>query len=211
MLEDGYAAVSSRTVAGRAGVTAPLVHFYFPTLDDLFIAAFRRRSEQRLESLTAALDGDDPIRALWDYVTDKSGMSLTFEFLALGNHRKAIRAELTAVAERFRKVELDAFTGVLAAAGVDLDEFPPDGLFLIAMAVPTVVVQEESIGLSVGHKNALALVERYLSQVRGAPLTGPTGPTRRRKQPASTPGATKTHSATKKPAKRPRKAAPKKT
>ena len=38
MLEDGYAAVSSRSVAARVGINAPLVHYYFPTLDDLFMA-----------------------------------------------------------------------------------------------------------------------------------------------------------------------------
>ena len=49
MIEEGYAAVSSRRVAGIAGVTGGLVHYYFPTLDDLFVAVFRRRAEQQLE------------------------------------------------------------------------------------------------------------------------------------------------------------------
>ena len=38
MLADGYAAVSSRRVAAAVGINAPLVHYYFPTLDDLFVA-----------------------------------------------------------------------------------------------------------------------------------------------------------------------------
>ena len=48
MLADGYAAVSSRSVAKEAGVTPALVHYYFPTLDDLFLAVLRRRAEQQL-------------------------------------------------------------------------------------------------------------------------------------------------------------------
>ena len=47
MLEDGYAAVSSRSVANRVGINAPLVHYYFPTIDDLFIAVLRRRADAR--------------------------------------------------------------------------------------------------------------------------------------------------------------------
>ena len=170
MLDEGYAAVSSRSVAARAGVKAPLVHYYFPTLDDLFIAAFRRRSERNLERLANALEGDDPLQALWNYANDKTHVVLTFEFLALANHRKAIQAELGEVAERFRKVELEAFTSMAASSGIDLDEFPPDALLLIMMAIPTTVVYEEAIGMSTGHEHALMLVERYLSQFRGAPL-----------------------------------------
>jgi AcrR family transcriptional regulator len=170
MLEEGYAAVSSRSLAARAGVKAPLVHYYFPSLDDLFIAAFRRRSERNLERLANALQGDDPLQALWDYANDKTHVALTLEFLALANHRKAIQAELAEVAERFRKVELEAFTPVAASSGIDLDEFPPDALLLIMMAIPTTVVLEESFGMSTGHEHALMLVERSLSQLRGTPL-----------------------------------------
>jgi AcrR family transcriptional regulator len=194
MLDEGYAAVSSRSVAARAGVKAPLVHYYFPSLDDLFIAAFRRRSERNLERLASALQGDDPLQALWDYANDKTHVALTLEFLALGNHRKAIQAELAEVAERFRKVELEAFTSVAASSGIDLDEFPPDALLLIMMAIPTVVVLEESLGMSSGHEHALMLVERYLSQFRGAPLRRPTV-------------AKKTARSTRKPAKSTKKAA----
>ena len=51
MLEDGYAAVSSRSVAAAVGIQAPLVHYYFPTLDDLFVAvlAAPSRPERRAD------------------------------------------------------------------------------------------------------------------------------------------------------------------
>jgi TetR/AcrR family transcriptional regulator len=46
MLADGYAAVTSRRVAADAGITAALVHYYFSTIDDLFLAVIRRRGAQ---------------------------------------------------------------------------------------------------------------------------------------------------------------------
>ena len=45
MLEEGYAAVTSRRVAAQAGLKPQLVHYYFRTMDDLFLAVFRRRAE----------------------------------------------------------------------------------------------------------------------------------------------------------------------
>ena len=35
LLEEGYAAVTSRRVGARAGLKPQLVHYYFRTMDDL--------------------------------------------------------------------------------------------------------------------------------------------------------------------------------
>ncbi len=48
MIEKGYAAVTSRRVAERAGLKPQLVHYYFRTMDDLFLEMFRRRAEEGL-------------------------------------------------------------------------------------------------------------------------------------------------------------------
>ena len=49
LLEEGYAAVTSRRVAEKAGLKPQLVHYYFRTMEDLFLAVFRRRAEEGLE------------------------------------------------------------------------------------------------------------------------------------------------------------------
>ena len=48
LLEEGYAAVTSRRVAAKAGLKPQLVHYYFRTMDDLFVEVFRRRAEANL-------------------------------------------------------------------------------------------------------------------------------------------------------------------
>ena len=45
-LEEGYAAVTSRRVAEQAGLKPQLVHYYFRTMEELFLAVFRRRAEK---------------------------------------------------------------------------------------------------------------------------------------------------------------------
>ena len=60
---EGYAAISSRRVASEAGVTGALVHYYFPTLDDLFVEVFRRGAEQNLERLVANREREQAFRA----------------------------------------------------------------------------------------------------------------------------------------------------
>ena len=46
LIEEGYAAVTSRRVADRAGLKPQLVHYYFRTMEDLFLAVFHRRAER---------------------------------------------------------------------------------------------------------------------------------------------------------------------
>ena len=97
MLDKGYAAISYRAVAAKADVTAGTVQYYFPTLDDLFVATVRRRSEQGRQRLVEALQdrADQPLRTLWEYTKDETTSALVLEFMALANHRRSIRNEIT--------------------------------------------------------------------------------------------------------------------
>lgn len=60
MLEEGYAAVTSRRVASKAGLKPQLVHYYFRTMDDLFLDVFRRRGEEGLQRQAEALASAQP-------------------------------------------------------------------------------------------------------------------------------------------------------
>ncbi len=64
MVDEGYAAVTSRRVAAEAGLKPQLVHYYFRTMDDLFVAVVRRGAAQNLERQARALSSPQPLRAL---------------------------------------------------------------------------------------------------------------------------------------------------
>ncbi len=127
MLAEGYAAVSSRRVAAEAGLKPQLVHYYFKTMDDLFLAMFRRRGDEGLVRQAAALASEQPVRALWEFSIDDAGTAMTMEFVALGNHRKEIRSEIAKYAGLLRDGQIASLATILDAAGVDRDEFTPGG------------------------------------------------------------------------------------
>src|SRR3954471_9245266 len=72
MLDEGYAAVTSRRVADQAGVNAGLVYYYFGTMDELFLAVFRRRAEWMLDRQAEALASEQPLWALWAVTHDEA-------------------------------------------------------------------------------------------------------------------------------------------
>src|SRR4029434_8990965 len=76
MLKDGYAAVSSRSVAAAGGINAPLVHYYSPTIADLFVAVLQRRAGRNVERMADALASPQPLRAWWELASDPRGPAL---------------------------------------------------------------------------------------------------------------------------------------
>ena len=164
MVREGYAAVTYRAVAAKAGVTPGLVQYYFPTLDDLFIAAIRRRSAQNLERLTAALAArpEEPLRVLWEYSQEESTAALTTEFLALGNHRKSIASEIAEVTEQVRRLQLEAIARRPPEAHLDLDALTPKALLFLVTGIPKLIRLERGVGLSNTHDDVIRFFDVLL-------------------------------------------------
>lgn len=165
MRDEGYAAATSRRVAARAGVRSALVYYYFPTMDDLFLAVLRSGSEASLAKMRQAITAEEPLRALWEINTDSRWSGLYTEFVALANHRKVIGAELKAYAERVRDIETAAATVALRAHGVDLGEFPPVAISMLVAQIARSLCNESAIGMTEGHRELRDLVERYLDRL----------------------------------------------
>src|SRR5687767_13677678 len=125
MLKEGYAAVSSRSVATAVGIQAPLVHYYFATLDYLFVAVLQRRSGPIVDRMAEALASAEPLRAWWELASDRKGTALMVELLAAANHRPALKAEVGEIAREVRRMQVEALDRFLAEYGIDEAEFPP--------------------------------------------------------------------------------------
>jgi AcrR family transcriptional regulator len=173
MVEDGYAAVSSRRIAKDAGVTAALVHYYFGTLDDLFLAVVRRRAEQGLERQARLLGSPQPLHALWRMSAEPAGNALLMELMALSNHRKVIRAEVAAHAEAFRKAQLQALRGHLEASGIDPKTLDPAVVMVLIAGLSRTIAMEQSLGMKTGLTETVAVIERLLDRYEGPAATRP--------------------------------------
>ncbi len=171
MREEGYAAATSRRVAARAGVRSALVYYYFPTMDDLFVAVLQAGSEASLVKMRQAITADEPLRTLWAINTDPRWTGLYTEFVALANHRKVISAELKSYAERVRDIETAAATVALRAHGVDLTEFPPVAISMLVAQTARSLCNESAIGMTEGHRELRELVERFLDKVASTEQT----------------------------------------
>ncbi|WP_219418401.1 TetR/AcrR family transcriptional regulator [Pseudonocardia nigra] len=135
---DGLSAVSQRAVAQEAGTPPSAVTYYFPTVDDLLVAALTACNDDYLDRLAACAADADPLARLATLIAEGSGpgrahVAAEYELFLMAGRRPDLQAE----AARWT-VAVDAFlaphvpdpvarTGVVAAV---------DGLFLRCFCHP---------------------------------------------------------------------------
>ncbi len=164
MREEGYAAVSSRRVAEEAGLKSQLVHYHFGTMDNLFLALFRRTEEDYLAQHVRAITSDNPVRNLWKLSLD-ADVELVVEFIALAVHRKAIGAELARANDLVRVVHTAAIAKAMEKAGGVIGEVPPEVVAFLIAAITRTMVTEQALGSSSVHPAVRAFVERQLDRL----------------------------------------------
>ena len=174
-VEEGYAAVTSRRVAAKAGLKPQLVHYYFRTMDDLFVEVLRRRAEENLARFERAVAEDGSLGNLWRLNADPRGTAFSIEFVALANHRKAIRAEIAHYAERYRAAQIEAVRTALAQHGIDEERLPPIVALLTMTGIAQVLALEDALGVATGHDTTIAFIERTIAQLEAQPGTSPRG------------------------------------
>jgi AcrR family transcriptional regulator len=165
MVLEGYASVTTRRVAGIVGQTAALVHYYYPTTEDLLVATYRRAVKRHDERVRQALGSDRPLHGLWNFYSDHKRMALGVEFMAMANHRKVIRAEIRKHDERDRRLQAKALSKILADSRMDLKMCTPLCAAMLLNGISRSLVMDAMLGISCAHADTRAFVERLLSQV----------------------------------------------
>jgi AcrR family transcriptional regulator len=165
MLTTGYAAITYRSAATAAAVTPGLVQYYFPTLNDLFVAVLRESTDRLLNRLTGAAGASQPLRDVWAYATDADGTALLMQFMALANQVPEVAGVIGEGGERVRRALQQTLSERWADYGLAKWDLTPGAVLFLLSAIPRMVYLEESLGTSTGHREALALVERFLDRV----------------------------------------------
>lgn len=165
MREDGYAALTARSVAERAGLKHQLVYYYFQTMDDLLIATYRRHIARVRERIEQAFRSPRPLHAFWEVCSNPFDARLNMEFMAMANHNDAIRAETIAFGEEVRRIGLAETAAQIEATPQGHEMFSPLAVTQAISAIGTTVGLETTLGISGGHDETRAMVEWWLNRL----------------------------------------------
>ncbi len=191
--EEGYPAVTTRNLAEKLNLKRQIVHYYFHSMDDVFIAVIRKNAENMRSRLVHAAASDEPMRAIQVLNRDSSQAILSMELNALASHRPAVRAEVVLAAEDLRKQQ----TRILARQIKQTDDSPvmePIVATVLLTSLAQTLAAEAAIDVHSGHKETLKFVEvclRAFAEGRTTPFFAPLNKKkksrRKRKQASGSP------------------------
>ena len=164
MVEEGYAAVTSRSVATRVGIQPGNVHYYFPTVDDLFIGILNRGAERSMERMAVALASPRPLEALWRLSSDRRGVALLNELMGAATHRKALREQVTSMAATARRMQIEALRTLAPQYGLE-ERFPPEVLAAAIQGIALLVAREEALGIDTDRGVTSSAVEAIIEEL----------------------------------------------
>jgi AcrR family transcriptional regulator len=165
MREEGYAALTARSVAERAGLKHQLVYYYFQTMDDLLMATYRRHIGRVRERTEQAFRQLRPLHAFWEVCSNPFDARLNMEFMAMANHNEAIRVETTAFGEEIRQVGLAEAAAQIDATPMGREMFSPLAVTQAIAAIGAIVGLETTLGIHGGHAETRAMVEWWLNRL----------------------------------------------
>lgn len=168
LLEEGYGALTSRRIAERVGVKQRLVYYYFATMDEVIVETFRRMAARELERMRQTLEGDMPVRKLWDVCIHTTDSRITSEFMALAYRNDDLRSEVIGFITESRRIQAEAVTRSLAGSGAP-SPLDADGIALLATGVALAMTRESALGVDTGHASLVAMIERFLDNAEPLP------------------------------------------
>jgi AcrR family transcriptional regulator len=173
--EEGYPSVTARNLADKINLKRQIVHYYFHSMDDLFIAVIRRGADRARPRLEAALTSDEPLRTLWEVNSDPAQATLSLELNALASRRPAVREEVKRFAEEFRDLQTQVLVRHLEKRGISPDLRPIVATVLLT-SLSQVLTLESAINIDRGHAETLEFVDdclRAFAEGRESPMPRP--------------------------------------
>jgi len=175
LIQVGHAGITTRRVAAEAGVNHGLVHYYFGSMEELFLQVLERFTARLIERQRAMYEAEGPFIEKWRtamrYLDEDiaSGYpKIWFELQALGWNRPDVRSRVARVNAEWREVLLEAFGKAMEEYGLDRERFPRDAWVSLVMTFNQGIELERLSGITDGQRELLESVERWLSSLEEA-------------------------------------------
>ncbi len=176
LIELGYSGISTRRLAEEAGANHGLVHYYFGSMENLFVRVLERFTE-RLIARQREMYGRTDISGIEKWKTAMGYLEsdlaagypkVWLELQALGWNRPDIAERVAQVNREWRAVLTEAFDQMMDEYGLDRERFPLAAMVSVVMTFNEGIMVERLSGISAGHGDLLEMVERWLEALEEA-------------------------------------------
>jgi AcrR family transcriptional regulator len=172
----GYSGISTRRLAEEAGANHGLVHYYFGSMENLFVRVLERFTErliarQREMYGRADISGVEKWKTAMGYLESDLAAGypkIWLELQALGWNRPDIAERVAEVNREWRAVLTEAFDQMMDEFGLDREQFPLAAIVSLVLTFNEGIMVERLSGISAGHRELLEMVERRLESLEEA-------------------------------------------
>jgi AcrR family transcriptional regulator len=174
LIQIGYAGITTRRLAEEAGANHGLVHYYFGSMEELFVQVLERFTERLIGRQRAMYESDAPFIEKWRTAMRFLEADLAagypkiwLELQALAWNRPDLRERVVRVDGEWRAVLTDAFSNAMKDYGLDRRSFPPEAVVSLVMTFNEGIMLERLSGVSEGHGELLKAIDRWLESLDG--------------------------------------------
>ncbi len=157
--DEGASAVTARRLAEQVGLGRHIVHYYFGTIDELFVAMMRDEGARSEEWLKEAAKTGDAIDLLWEI--SRQSASVILELTNLAIRHPSIAREYKIYTERFRH-SMSEILGIYARSRGIILPTSTTATALLLQSLAYTIASEASLNLSFGHDEAEAALLGWL-------------------------------------------------
>lgn len=165
----GYAGITTRAVAEEAGANHGLVHYYFGSMDELFVQVLERFTRRLIERQRSMFAADVPFiekwRAAMSYLEEDlaSGyQKVWLELQALAWNKPHLQDRVKHVNDEWRSVVTDAISQASDVYELDTRSFPVEAITSLVMTFNLGIILERHSGVFDGHRELLDAIDRWL-------------------------------------------------
>ncbi len=175
LIEVGYAGISTRRLAEAASANHGLVHYYFGTMENLFVRVLERYTERLITRQRAMYASNVPFIEKWrtamGYMEEDiaSGYpKVWLELQALGWNRPDIRDRVAGVSAEWRTVLSESFARALDEYGLERDRFPLEAWVTLVYTFNLGIEADRLSGVVTGHRALLEAIDHWLQTLEEA-------------------------------------------
>jgi AcrR family transcriptional regulator len=168
---DGFIGVSTRKVAGEAGINPALVHYYFNSIEDLCARVMQRFSEDLIERQRQIFTSDSTLAKQWRLATEplrsnvgRRRMKVFFELSAMAVNQPALLRRMVEINGEWRGIIREAVEREAERRGAEqVGSFSVEATAALMSVVLKGLYWENLQEFHEGHDELIAAADRLLT------------------------------------------------
>ena len=172
LVEMSWSDVTVRRLAAEAELNHGLVHYYFGSMEEVFVQVLERFTARLIERQRAMYRGDEPFIEKWrtavrylDEDRESGYHKIWYELQSMAWNRPALRERVASVTDAWRAVLTEAFSGAMKEYGLDRRRFPVEAVVALVITFNEGIMLEQLSGISAGHEELLAAIDGWLQSL----------------------------------------------